>query len=178
LSWTSRSPEATRAAARELARSLGPRGLVIALVGPVGAGKTVFVRGLAEGLGVDPGEVASPTFAIASEHRAAGGLRLAHVDLYRIERETELEGAGLRDLFAPGVVLAVEWADRFPAALPPDRLEVRLAAPRGGPATHREISAVALGPVAAEALARWSAALAGRGRRLRGRRGAGGSRAR
>jgi tRNA threonylcarbamoyladenosine biosynthesis protein TsaE len=154
---------------------------VIALVGPVGAGKTLFVRGLAEGLGVDPGEVASPTFAIASEHRGAGGLRFAHVDLYRIEREAELESVGLRDLFAPGVVLAVEWADRFPEALPADRLEVRLAAPRRGrPATHREIAAVALGPVAAEALARWGAALgrAGSGRPRRGRRGAGSSRAR
>jgi tRNA threonylcarbamoyladenosine biosynthesis protein TsaE len=169
LSWTSRSPEATRAAARELARSLGGRGLVVALVGPVGAGKSEFVRGLAEGLGVDPREVASPTFAIASEYPAAGGLRLAHVDLYRIEREAELEAAGLRDLLAPGVVLAVEWADRFPAALPADRLEVRLARPRrGGAATHREIFALALGPAAAEVLARWSAAL-GRG---------GGSRAR
>ena len=159
MRWTSRSPEATRAAARELARSAGARGLVVALVGPLGAGKTAFAKCLGEGLGLDPDQVASPTFAIASEYPKARGLRFAHVDLYRVESEAELEAAGFRDLLAPDVLLAVEWADRFPEALPADRLEVRIAPPGGGPATHREIFALALGPAAVEALARWSAAL-------------------
>ncbi len=130
---------------------------MVALVGPLGAGKTAFAKGLGEGLGLDPDQVASPTFTIASEYPRTRGLRLAHVDLYRVESEAELEAAGFRDLLAPDVLLAVEWADRFPAALPADRLEVRIAPPRGGPATHREIFALALGPAAAEALARWSA---------------------
>ena len=134
---------------------------MVALVGPLGAGKTAFVQGLAQGLGVDPDEVSSPTFVIASEYPAAGGLRLVHADLYRVESEAELETAGFRDLLAPDVVLAIEWADRFPDALPPDRLEVRIGRPPGAEATHREIFAVALGPAAAEVLARWSA---GRGR--------------
>jgi tRNA threonylcarbamoyladenosine biosynthesis protein TsaE len=177
LRWTSRSPDATRAAARDLARSLGGRGLVVALVGPLGAGKTAFVQGLAAGLGVDPGEVASPTFAIASEYPPAGGLRLVHVDLYRLASEAELEAVGFRDLLAPDIVLAVEWADRFPDALPPDRLELRIDRARGAPATHREIFAVALGAAAEQVLARWSATR-GRGGPAdppRGGRGTGGA---
>jgi tRNA threonylcarbamoyladenosine biosynthesis protein TsaE len=175
LRWLSPSPEATREAAAALARCLRGRGLVVALVGPLGAGKTAFVKGLAEGLGLDPAAVASPTFVLASEYPEASGLRLAHVDLYRVESEAELEAAGFLDLLAPGVLLAVEWADRFPDALPRDRLEVRLARPATGEGTQRELSAVALGPVAAQVLARWTAALgpgaSGAGAR-RGRRGA------
>ena len=150
---------------------------MVALVGPLGAGKTAFAKGLAEGLGLDPDQVASPTFVIASEYPRARGLRFAHVDLYRVESEAELESAGFRDLLAPDVLLAVEWADRFPAALPADRLEVRITpigkaakrprsepqasevrAPAGVAATHREIFAIALGPAAAAALARFGAA--------------------
>ena len=136
-------------------------------MGPLGAGKTAFAKGLAEGLGIDPDQVASPTFVLASEYPQARGLCFAHVDLYRVGSEAELETAGFRDLLAPGVLLAVEWADRFPEALPADRLEVRIGPSKAGSATHREILAVALGPAAAGALARWSAAL-GRGRRAGG----------
>jgi len=150
---------------------------VVALVGPLGAGKTAFVQGLAEGLGVDPAEVSSPTFAIASEYPEVGGLRLVHVDLFRLESEAELEATGFRDLLAPDVVLAVEWADRLPQALPRDRLEVRIERGAGAEATHREIFAVALGPAAAELLARWSAArgTGGPAHPPRGRRGKGGA---
>jgi tRNA threonylcarbamoyladenosine biosynthesis protein TsaE len=155
--WISRSPEDTREAARGLARALRGRGLVIALVGPLGAGKTAFVQGLAEGLGIGPAPVASPTFVLASEYVAPGGLRLAHVDLYRIESAAELDAAGFRDLLAPEVVLAVEWADRFPEALPADRLELRIARAPGDPGTQREILAVGLGSAADRVLARWSA---------------------
>jgi len=174
LRWTSRSPEETRAAAAALGRSLRGRGLAIALVGPLGAGKTAFVQGLAAGLGLGDATVVSPTFVLASEYGEPGGPQLAHVDLYRIETAAELEAAGFRDLLAPGRVLAVEWADRFPEALPPDRLEVRIARPRGGPGTHREILAVALGPAAERVRARWSAGLA-RGAKQRRRRAPGAS---
>jgi tRNA threonylcarbamoyladenosine biosynthesis protein TsaE len=181
LSWTSPSPEATRAAARALARGLCGRGLLVALVGPLGAGKTVFVKGLAEGLGLDPDRVASPTFVIASEYATPAGLRLAHVDLYRVESAAELDAAGFRDLLAGDALVAVEWADRLPEALPRDRLEVRIARRScAGEATHRELSAVALGPAAEAALARWRAAPA-RGapaRQAPGRGGSGGARER
>ena len=112
------SPEATRAAAGALARAVGPEGLLIALIGPLGAGKTVFAKGLAEGLGIDPAVVASPTFVIASEYPVPDGRRLAHIDLYRVESAAELEAAGFLDWLEPGVLVAVEWADRLPEALP------------------------------------------------------------
>jgi len=140
---------------------LDATGLVIGLIGPLGAGKTAFVKGLAQGLGLDPARVASPSFVIASEYPTPRGLRLAHLDCLRVGSEEELENAGFLDLLVSGVVLAVEWSDRFPEALPEDRLELRLARETGpGAATRRELNAVAFGPVSRATLARWRDALA------------------
>jgi tRNA threonylcarbamoyladenosine biosynthesis protein TsaE len=106
---------ATRALARTLAAALVP-GDVLLLRGDLGAGKTAFVRGLAEGLGVDPDEVTSPTFMLVHEYRG-GRLPLVHVDLYRLERSS-LDEIGLdADLAAEGV-LAVEWPERLAGSLP------------------------------------------------------------
>ena len=130
--WTfdSRDPEQTREAGRALGRSVGVDGLVIALIGPLGAGKTVFVKGLAEGLGVDPRVVSSPTFVIAQQYRTSSGPAwLHHVDLYRLESQDELESIGFDDMFAPGAVLAVEWADRFPGVLGRELLRIELEGP-------------------------------------------------
>jgi len=130
--WTfvSRDPEETFAAGRELGRAIGSDGVVIALVGPLGAGKTVFVKGLAEGLGLDPRRVSSPTFVIAQQYPLSEGPEvLHHVDLYRLEVEQELEDLGFDDLLAPGAVLAVEWADRFPQILGRDRLAIEFEGP-------------------------------------------------
>ena len=86
-------------------------GAVILLSGDLGAGKTAFVRGLAEGLDLDPDEVTSPTFTLVHEYRG-GRLPLIHVDLYRLDR-AELDEIGLdQDLAAQGVT-AVEWAERL-----------------------------------------------------------------
>lgn len=132
------------------AREAEPEALVVALVGPLGAGKTEWVKGLAEGLGVDPRLVASPTFVIASEYpgREPGVRRLAHVDLYRLEGEAELEAAGFLDLLAPGTVVAVEWADRFPRALPADRVEVRIERVHVDGPDARDVELRAGGPIA------------------------------
>ncbi len=160
MRFDSPSPEATHAAAAALAAAIGPEGLVVALVGPLGAGKTAFAKGLAEGLGIDPRQVSSPSFVIASEYQGAGGRRLAHVDLYRVADRAELEATGFADLLEPGAVLALEWADRFPEALPRDRLELRIERPAGGCAPQRRVlHAIAFGDAAAAALALWSAAL-------------------
>jgi tRNA threonylcarbamoyladenosine biosynthesis protein TsaE len=97
------------ALARELGRGLGP-GAVVLLYGALGAGKTAFVRGLAEGLGADPDDVSSPTFTLIQEYR--GRLTLYHVDLYRLER-IEVEDLGLEELEASGGVVAIEWADKL-----------------------------------------------------------------
>jgi tRNA threonylcarbamoyladenosine biosynthesis protein TsaE len=106
-----RSDAETEALARKLAERL-EAGARIHLYGDLGAGKTVFVRGLAEGLGVDPDEVTSPTFTLIQEYR--GRLPLYHVDLYRIA-PAEVHDLGLDAIAADGV-LAVEWAERLPAA--------------------------------------------------------------
>jgi tRNA threonylcarbamoyladenosine biosynthesis protein TsaE len=160
LRWPSPSPEATRRAAAALAAAVDEKGLVVALIGPLGAGKTVFTKGLAEAWGIDPRVVASPTFVIASEYTAPDGRRLAHVDCYRVESAAELESAGFLDLLEPGVLVAVEWADRFPEALPADHLQVTLARPAaddGGAA--RVIEAVAHGTASAAVLSRWQQGL-------------------
>jgi tRNA threonylcarbamoyladenosine biosynthesis protein TsaE len=163
LRFPSPSPETTREAARLLASAVDERGLVVSLVGPLGAGKTVFVKGLAEGLGVDPALVTSPTFVIASEYPMAGGRRLAHVDLYRVESCEELEAAGFLDLLAPGAVVAVEWGDRLPAALPPDRLQIAISRSESErDPSWRALDAVCYGAVSEAALSSWSAALAER----------------
>src|SRR3989304_2159568 len=107
-SHVSRSESETMALARELGRGLGP-GAVVLLDGPRGAGKTAFVRGLAEGLGADPDDVSSPTFTLIQEYR--GRLTLYHVDLYRLSG-LEVPDLGLEELSQSGV-LAVEWAEKW-----------------------------------------------------------------
>jgi tRNA threonylcarbamoyladenosine biosynthesis protein TsaE len=104
------SEEETIALARQLARDLRP-GDVVLLSGHLGAGKTAFVRGLAEGLGIDPGEVSSPTFTLVHEYRG-GRLTLYHADLYRLERAAT-DDLGLEEMGVKDGVLAVEWADRL-----------------------------------------------------------------
>lgn len=126
--FDSPAPESTFELAALLGRAIGSRGLVVGLIGPLGAGKTCFVKGLAEGLGLDSRIVSSPTFAIAQQYRLPEGPELLHhLDLYRLESEAELESLGLSDWLAPGQVVAVEWLDRFPESLGTDRLEVRFA---------------------------------------------------
>ncbi|HEX6162431.1 MAG TPA: tRNA (adenosine(37)-N6)-threonylcarbamoyltransferase complex ATPase subunit type 1 TsaE [Vicinamibacterales bacterium] len=111
----SNSEQETRDIAAALARDL-TMGSVLLLSGDLGAGKTAFVRGLADGLGIDPGEVTSPTFTLVHEYRG-GRLPLIHVDLYRLDR-ADLDEIGLdQDLAATGVV-AVEWSERLSRAIP------------------------------------------------------------
>ena len=146
-------------AGRLLVGAIDERGAVIALIGPLGAGKTLFVKGLAEGLGLNAASVTSPTFVIASEYPAPGDRRLAHVDLYRLRSEAELEAAGFLDLLVPGAIVAVEWGERLAGALPEDRLEVAISRVAG--CDTRLVAVSALGPLAEATLARWRALLGG-----------------
>jgi len=154
--WLSRSPAETRALARALAASIGTEGLVVSLVGALGAGKTEFAKGLAEGLGLPATALASPTFTIAQDvplpERPGGPRRLVHADCFRLGSAAELEAAGLADWLAPGTVLVAEWGDRFASALGPEQLEVCLLEGSDG---AREISARASGRVPARVLAGW-----------------------
>lgn len=172
--WTfdSPDPERTREMGIALGRSIGSEGLILALVGPLGAGKTVFVKGLAEGLGVDPRLVSSPTFVIAQEYPLPNGEGSAradeeveprpatlhspatfhHIDLYRLESEDELEAIGFFDMLAPGNVLAVEWADRFPGVLGRKVLTIELEGPSASSTPIRSARVTAMGEAAERVL--------------------------
>ena len=139
---------------------------MISLVGPLGAGKTAFVKALAEGLGLDPRVVGSPTFVIACEYPLPDGRRLGHVDLYRVGGEDELYAAGFLDLLVPDVVLAVEWGDRIPEALPADHLELRMERPLHGGDEIRRLILRSSGPSSDALAERFMAALGGRVDRL------------
>lgn len=117
------SPGAMVELAARLGRALAV-GDVVALTGPLGAGKTTFVQGLAEGMGV-PSErhVASPTFTLVSEH--PGRIPLVHVDLYRIGSPAELPELGIEEAYDRAAT-AVEWADKFWDLLPGDALHVAI----------------------------------------------------
>lgn len=125
----SAGPDHTRALGRRLGAAAGP-GTVLALIGPLGAGKTLLTKGVAEGLGVT-GVVNSPTFVLMNEHH--GRLPLYHVDAYRLDDPEEAVAAGLLDDRQAGGVTVVEWADRLSGSLPADRLEIRMDPVRGEP---------------------------------------------
>lgn len=125
-------------------------GETIALYGPLGAGKTALVRGIAQGLGASSMAVTSPTFVVIHEYDQ-GRLPLAHVDLYRIRSPRELESTGLVEYFSGQTVTAIEWADKGLAALPQDRIEITL---NHRAARSRMIQVRAAGPKSGEVLAR------------------------
>jgi tRNA threonylcarbamoyladenosine biosynthesis protein TsaE len=120
---TSRSAAETRAVGRLLGRAAAP-GTLLALTGPLGAGKTQLAKGVAEGLGVES-VVNSPTFILMNEHD--GRLRLFHADAYRLADPEEAVAAGLLDERQASGVTVVEWADRLEGWLPEDRLEITIA---------------------------------------------------
>ena len=121
----SHNPDETAQVARQLAAELR-RGDVLALAGDLGAGKTQFVKGLAEGLGI-AAEVTSPTFTLIHEYpERPGGLPLFHIDLYRLEFEDEVLRIGIDDYLDSEGVTVIEWADKFAALMPPEARWIRL----------------------------------------------------
>ena len=116
------SEDETQAVERDLASRIRP-GDVVLLSGSLGAGKTAFVRGLAVGLGIDPGEVSSPTFTLIHEYRG-GRLVLYHADLYRLGSAAS-EDLGLEEAGARTGVLAIEWPERL-ARTPPGPVTVTI----------------------------------------------------
>jgi tRNA threonylcarbamoyladenosine biosynthesis protein TsaE len=108
--FISHSPAETEKLGEQLGRAARP-GLVIALTGDLGAGKTQFVKGLARGLGVTA-RVQSPTFALVNEY-GGGRLKLFHIDLYRLETREQILSAGLEEYFSPDGAAVIEWAERI-----------------------------------------------------------------
>jgi len=119
-------------------------GAVVGLIGPLGAGKTCFVRGMAVGLGVDPTLIASPTFVYLVEYPGRD-LLLHHADLYRLAdtpddaAEAAFEGIGLQAAFSAGGITVVEWWDCYRGPLPASLVRVEFAIEN---AEHRQLTAV------------------------------------
>lgn len=108
--FISHSPEETESLGERWGRD-AQRGLVIALTGDLGAGKTQLVKGLARGMGVTS-RVHSPTFTLVNEY-TGGRLRLFHLDLYRLETRAQILSAGLEEYWQPDGVAVIEWAERW-----------------------------------------------------------------
>jgi len=124
MRFVSNSRAETMAFGRRLGSLLGA-GDVVALVGPLGSGKTTLTKGLAEGLGVEePRWVTSPTFVLI--HQYSGRLPVYHVDAYRLEGAADAEALGTEEIFFGEGVAIVEWAERIAGALPEERLEIAL----------------------------------------------------
>lgn len=149
--FESHSPEQTRALGQALGRVLQV-GDFVGLVGDLGAGKTEFARGVAEGAEVPSSEVASPTFAIVYPYQ--GRIRLHHADLYRLRDSDELYATGYFDLLPEGAAL-VEWVDNVPDAAPRDRMLVTLERVDD---TTRKLQVEATGERPEALLAAWRAA--------------------
>lgn len=117
------SEKETEDFAQRLARGIKP-GSFIALCGPLGAGKTAFVRGLAKGLGVKE-KLSSPTFTLLKAYDS-GSVPLYHYDVYRINGCEELDDTGFYDYAVGDGVCVCEWAELIENELPPERINVNI----------------------------------------------------
>ena len=120
---TTNSAAETRSVGEELSKRL-KSGDVVAFYGDLGAGKTTMIKGIARGLGIDPDEVSSPSFALIDEY--SGTLSVHHIDLYRIEKPSEITELGLWEILDGDGVSLIEWADRAKELLPGRTIEVKI----------------------------------------------------
>lgn len=148
----SKSPEETFRLGAALGRLAEP-GLVVALKGPLGAGKTMFARGVAEGAGANPLGVTSPTFVLIQEY--PGRIPIFHFDAYRLTKDLDFEDLGVEEYFYGEGVCLVEWADRVERLLPLERIEVTFVL--SGPQSRR-IEATCMGTEHSGLMEHWQAA--------------------
>ena len=109
----------------EIGRALGGilvPGDVVALTGELGAGKTVFCKGVGEALGISPARIVSPSFTIVTEH--PGRVVLCHVDVYRLSSESEALDIGLDEILCGDRVCVVEWAEKIRFLLPKECIRI------------------------------------------------------
>lgn len=124
LSYTTNSPAETHALAKRLGAAVRP-GTCIAFFAGMGAGKTTFTRGLAEGLGL-PDLVSSPTFALVNEYHAPDCVSVYHFDMYRVTTPDALETTGFWDYPLADSVFVIEWAENIADALPQPHLKLMI----------------------------------------------------
>lgn len=126
IECTSHSDEQTQRLGARLGALL-PRHAIVALHGPLGAGKTSFARGIGAGWGADQ-PLRSPTFTLVQEHRRPGDdARLYHIDLYRATNESDLASLGLEEIFDDeDSVCLIEWPERIARLIPDDAIHVKL----------------------------------------------------
>lgn len=123
--FPSNAPDDTFAIGRMLGEALRP-GDVVALTGDLGAGKTLFCKGIGEALGILPERIASPTYTMITEHE--GRVRLVHADVYRLDSVREAEEIGLHEILAGSdAVCVVEWAEKVAEILPTNCIRVTLS---------------------------------------------------
>jgi tRNA threonylcarbamoyladenosine biosynthesis protein TsaE len=144
ISISTNNPSETEALGERLGRALQP-GMVVALMGNLGAGKTTLTKGLAKGLGVTD-LIHSPTFNLIHEHK--GRVPVYHFDLYRLASMEQIEDLGYEDYFYGAGVTVIEWPEKVLPLLPPDHLEVSIA----GEGDRRMFTFTATGPLSASAL--------------------------
>jgi len=128
-SFRTGSEEETIALGAQLAKTF-PAKAVVLLIGNLGAGKTTLAKGIVQGLGAaEPDQVASPTYTLIHEY--GPGPAVYHIDLYRLERAREAAALGLEELFDRNALVLIEWGERFPELLPPQRIEIHLESGQG-----------------------------------------------
>ena len=140
----SRSEAETHALGTKLGKLL-PDGIVVALNGPLGAGKTRLVQAIAATRGIDPRDVVSPTYTLVQEYHGTGNI--FHFDAYRLVDDDEFLNLGPEEYFAAGGLTIIEWAEKVQACLPRRRLEITI---RPLDVAVREFTLAGFGPEAAE----------------------------
>ncbi len=122
----SRSVKQTVNIGKKLAKQLKP-GDIVCLCGDLGSGKTVFTKGIAQGLGIDKDKIISPTFVLIRSNQAKNKLILNHFDLYRLKNSGDILALGLEEYFYADGINVIEWAERLGKLAPKEYLKVALS---------------------------------------------------
>ncbi|MDA8088220.1 MAG: tRNA (adenosine(37)-N6)-threonylcarbamoyltransferase complex ATPase subunit type 1 TsaE [Nitrospiraceae bacterium] len=131
----SKTEKQTKAAGRRLGGLL-KAGQTVYLFGELGSGKTVFVKGVAQALGVPEEDITSASFTIIAEHEGSGGMSFYHIDLYRLESAEDIHETGLDEYPGPSGIAVIEWAERL-SPPPGEGIMVRINVTRGAPVARQ-----------------------------------------
>jgi len=118
------SPEGTKEFSKNFAQGLKSPTILV-LYGNLGSGKTTFIQGLAEGLGIKK-RILSPTFVFIRRYSFGDNLKFYHVDLYRLDSERDVEAIGLKEILEERAIIAIEWPEKVERLLPEDLIKIKL----------------------------------------------------